>query len=355
VTSLPTDPVQFVRLLHAASPRDGFLELFLLDRVTEDVGSRLFITLDDPLLDRAILGRIDLAWRLRRAFFFSINLRKRESGREGDIAAAGALFVDLDGTRLPIAEQRRRLDAFAMLIAPFALVSSGTVGHVHIYFRLAAATSDLARVRAVGQRLCVYFDADNTFWTCRTAPLPGSSNWKSEPPTLVTGTIYPEATTTLDAIDTALDRLGAALPVRREQPAAPRAPAATAPATGHAQRDYMPQREPSTIRVTRVKSAARAGRVQVYGRVVGGAYLGETLCAGVESLSPAWPAMFVTAGLDPPPPGETSHVLRLWDRTVRAYLREASWNGQRRLEVASFLADADAQGATPSSTARRVP
>ncbi len=137
---------------------------------------------------------------MRFSAFVNANPRSAMSGFERDVPVVTALALDLQPERTSIEDVAARLARAG--IAPTATVVSGYGAH----FYLRVAPEDPHKAKVVWERLCRYTGSDPIFSTNRIMRMPGTLNWKKDPPRwcFLTG-VWPERSYTVTQVDAALD------------------------------------------------------------------------------------------------------------------------------------------------------
>lgn len=149
---------------------------------------------------------IEYAFAMNRfgfGVYCGVNLRRVPGGTERDVANVSSLFLDLDNSKCDPKRNYDKLAAFN--IAPSVIVASGN--GAHFYFRLSQPMT-CSEGKLLGRRLCDATESDRVFDTTRIARLPGTYNWKTDPPhpCLLAGATRRDYTP--HEIAAALDRMG---------------------------------------------------------------------------------------------------------------------------------------------------
>lgn len=141
----------------------------------------------------------------RYSTFVSINPRRQMSGFESDVPYVTAFGLDLQPERTPIAEVEKRL-----ALGGISPTVTGVSGHgFHFYLKLEQPCEPM-KAKLVWERLCKYTGSDRVFNVNRIFRLPGTLNWKTDPRWCYLTGVYADSKYTLEFVDKALDRLGAA-------------------------------------------------------------------------------------------------------------------------------------------------
>jgi hypothetical protein len=113
----------------------------------------------------------------RLSVFCAINTRNAFAGFEHNVPEVTALALDLQPERTSIEQVAAWLDSIG--IGPTATTSSGF--GAHMYFLL-SEVAEPQQAKLVWERLCKVTKSDAIFNTNRILRLPGSLNWKKDPP-----------------------------------------------------------------------------------------------------------------------------------------------------------------------------
>lgn len=135
--------------------------------------------------------------------YCGVNPLATQGGYEKNVAAVGALFLDVDTKKADPERNHRKLCAHGL--EPSMTVVSGNGAHFYFILEEAVPCAD---GKLVGQRLCDATDSDRVFNTNRIARVPGTLNWKTDPPNLCFVASVTPRNFTLSEISTALDRMG---------------------------------------------------------------------------------------------------------------------------------------------------
>lgn len=141
----------------------------------------------------------------RLSVFCAINTRNAFSGFEHNVPEMTAMALDLQPERTSIERVSAWLGSIG--IAPTAQTASGF--GAHMYFLLSEAAEPY-KAKLVWERLCKVTRSDAIFNTNRILRLPGSLNWKKNPPRWCYFTdLHVDRQYTIQQIDQALDLVGA--------------------------------------------------------------------------------------------------------------------------------------------------
>ena len=150
--------------------------------------------------------------------------RQRPGGGKDAIDRVWALWADLDNPQARAALEQ-------LPVAPAILIASGTSGHLHAYWPLAAPVT-VAAAEAANRRLAAHIGADQGAPTNAATILrpPGTYSHKTQPPTPVVLERLDPATTTIEAATAGLARDPA--PPHPPRPGRPSATPSTRPGPG---------------------------------------------------------------------------------------------------------------------------
>ena len=192
-------------------PGPGYLRLMLLSKA----GRPSFEY--PPLADTEALWQKLWGFMIRNdtrnnLLAFGINTRCRPGGFDADVEQIHTVALDLDGSRgIGLEEQRSLLGRFLERCPSVATVESGRPGHLHVYWRF-AEPQDPDTGRRLMDRLCGWLKADSSRAPSKMMRLPGSLNWKLDPPVVVTAHLDgPLLAVTPDTFDAAFVALFVAL------------------------------------------------------------------------------------------------------------------------------------------------
>jgi hypothetical protein len=137
--------------------------------------------------------------RTRGDIWFGVGVRSRYGGRGNQaVTRLGCLWADLD-CKGDWTREKRLAQLQGLAIPPHALVDSGS-GY-HAYWILDQPTEDKKRAQWIMKRMHRSLDSDAVHDPARILRLPGTLNFKTDPPMLVRVLWLHHACTTLDELD----------------------------------------------------------------------------------------------------------------------------------------------------------
>ena len=200
----------FLSGLMKQAPRDGLLEV----RITPmERGNGLLARRFLPLTNVEWLSEaIEAQKQIPSMIAFGVNPRRRAGGSDSDVSCIVGVTADLDGKKNSINDQVEKIGKIVKKVAPYAIVKSGSSNHGHVYFRLKEPTAEIEKARFVGKRLRQWLGTDPSEQPSKMMRLPGSWNWKAGVPVKVEAGVNDSAWTTLDALNSVLESVGAPEP-----------------------------------------------------------------------------------------------------------------------------------------------
>ena len=200
------ETTEFLDLLFRNAAPNSFLELRLAPQAKG--GQLLRHAFCSPLgqpRDAELGFLLGVNCRVQSSLFFSVNPRFRLGGKAADVTEALALGFDLDEDS---DAQWGRVAQLSAQIPIFAISSSGTKGHGHVFLRLERPETRFELVEIVHRRLEHFLGAGPTNTLAHCWRLPGSFNWKTGSSVRTGVWACRTAQTTLEELDRALDALG---------------------------------------------------------------------------------------------------------------------------------------------------
>ena len=189
-----------IELLHPQPSAQALIEITGLAPKTKPV-KRYFTVIDVAC---EAVGELNDA---RYSVFLNLNPRRQMSGFEHDVPFVTCVGLDLQPERTDSNAMAQRLASAGIYPTARAVSGHGE----HMYFRV--QPSDPYKAKVVWERLCKFTVSDPVFNTNRIFRVPGTLNWKKDPPRWCYLTaVDPTRVYEIDQIDQALNTLGAPPP-----------------------------------------------------------------------------------------------------------------------------------------------
>lgn len=179
----------------------GFIDVKVMNPVCRnDVGKQYF---DVRWPADAIDYAFDMnAWGY--STYCGVNPRRHRAGEEKDVLCIQALFLDLDLKRgVDIQRNLEKLQHFGL--DPSMIVWSGNGAH---FYLILDEPLPVDEGKLLAERLCNATESDRVFNATRIARIPGTLNFKTDPPNVCYLTGLSDRNYSADEVSCALDRMG---------------------------------------------------------------------------------------------------------------------------------------------------